>query len=59
MLQQSLGAQHPVAVHVGGCHMAGKNFRGLLREQALRARAEGVEGCGHCGVDAELGYLDG
>ncbi|MBA4864350.1 hypothetical protein H1V43_23945 [Streptomyces sp. PSKA54] len=58
VVQMSLGAQHPMAVHVGGCHMAGKHFRGLTREQAMRARAEGVDGCGHCGVDAELGYLD-
>jgi Family of unknown function (DUF6233) len=58
LVQLSLGSQHPVAVHVGGCHMAGKRFRGITREQALRARAEGVDGCGHCGVDAELGFLD-
>ncbi|MER5183680.1 DUF6233 domain-containing protein [Streptomyces sp. NPDC002896] len=58
VLQESLGAQ-PVAVHVGGCHMAGERIRGITREQALHARVEGVDGCGYCGVDAELGYLDG
>ncbi|MBA4865946.1 hypothetical protein H1V43_32300 [Streptomyces sp. PSKA54] len=59
VVQMSIGSQHPMAVHVGGCHMAGKHQRGISREQALRARAEGVDGCGHCGVDAELGFLDG
>ncbi|GED89303.1 hypothetical protein TNCT6_63880 [Streptomyces sp. 6-11-2] len=48
----------PVAVHVGGCHMAGKRWNGVPRDLALRALAEGVEACGHCRPDAELGYLD-
>lgn len=49
----------PVAIHVGGCHMAGKRMRGVPRDVALRALAEGVEACGHCRPDAELGYVDG
>ncbi len=38
----------PVAVHVGGCHMAGKRWRGVPRDVALRALSEGIEACGHC-----------
>ncbi|WP_216373099.1 DUF6233 domain-containing protein [Streptomyces tailanensis] len=57
-MQQSLGGRHPVAVHVGGCHMAGKTVRGISREQAVRALAEGVEACTHCRPDTELGLLD-
>ncbi|WP_086722533.1 DUF6233 domain-containing protein [Streptomyces carpinensis] len=49
----------PVAVHVGGCHMAGKRCKGVPRDVALRALAEGVEACGHCRPDAELGFIDG
>ncbi|MFE4423473.1 DUF6233 domain-containing protein [Streptomyces sp. NPDC056817] len=26
---------------------------------ALRALSEGIEACGHCRPDAELGHLDG
>jgi hypothetical protein len=57
-----LGIGHgrpPVAVHVGGCHMAGGRQRPATREQAIRARADGADGCSHCGVDRALGYLDG
>ncbi|MER6092529.1 DUF6233 domain-containing protein [Streptomyces bluensis] len=49
----------PVAVHVGGCHMAGKRVKGVSRDAALRALADGVEACSHCRPDAELGYLEG
>ncbi|MFJ6564696.1 DUF6233 domain-containing protein [Streptomyces sp. NPDC091412] len=49
----------PVAVHVGGCPMAGKRWTGGPRDVALRALSEGIEACGHCRPDAELGYLDG
>jgi hypothetical protein len=49
----------PVAVHVGGCHMAGQRVRGVARDQALRALAEGVAPCTHCRPDSELGYLEG
>ncbi|MPY47189.1 hypothetical protein FPZ41_01455 [Streptomyces sp. K1PN6] len=58
LLQQSLGGRHPVAVHVGGCHMAGKNVRGIGRDQAVRALTEGVAACTHCRPDTELGVLD-
>lgn len=49
----------PVAVHIGDCHMVGKRHRGVPRDVALRALAEGVEACGHCRPDVELGYIDG
>ncbi|MFE4420469.1 DUF6233 domain-containing protein [Streptomyces sp. NPDC056817] len=49
----------PITVHVGGCHMAGKRWKGVPRDVALRALTEGVQACEHCRPDAELGYLDG
>ncbi|MFB7738290.1 DUF6233 domain-containing protein [Streptomyces sp. NPDC056112] len=49
----------PVAVHVGGCQMAGKRWKGVPRDVALRALTEGVEACSHCRPDAELGFLEG
>ncbi|MFS4103733.1 DUF6233 domain-containing protein [Streptomyces sp. PD-S100-1] len=49
----------PVSVHVGGCHMAGKRIKGIDRDTALRALAEGVQACGHCRPDSELGFVDG
>jgi hypothetical protein len=59
LLELSLGGRHPLQVHVGGCHMAGKRPRGIPREEALRRLADGVPACGHCRPDTELGYLDG
>ncbi|MGW4824613.1 DUF6233 domain-containing protein [Streptomyces sp. NPDC004227] len=49
----------PVAVHVGGCPMAGKRWTGVSRDVALRALSEGIEARGRCRPDAELGHLDG
>nr|BFD88588.1 hypothetical protein StreXyl84_79890 [Streptomyces sp. Xyl84] len=49
----------PLAVHVGGCHMAGKRRKPVSRDAALRALAEGVEACGHCRPDSALGFVDG
>ncbi|WP_439947150.1 DUF6233 domain-containing protein [Streptomyces sp. BBFR109] len=49
----------PVAVHVGGCHMAGKRTKPISRDTALRALAEGVAACTHCRPDRELGFVDG
>ncbi|WP_225080432.1 DUF6233 domain-containing protein [Streptomyces sp. CoT10] len=48
----------PVALHAGVCHMAGQRQRGVPREVALRALAEGVPACSHCRPDTELGILD-
>lgn len=49
----------PVLVHVGGCPMARGRQQPVPREQALRARADGVEACAVCGVDRALGYIEG
>jgi len=49
----------PVQVHVGGCWNAGKRTRGIGRDEALRALADGVKACGACRPDSELGFLDG
>lgn len=49
----------PVQVHVGGCWNAGKRVRGISRDEALRALADGVKACGACRPDSELGFLDG
>ncbi|MGW5197384.1 DUF6233 domain-containing protein [Streptomyces spiralis] len=60
MIEGGLNRDSPaVYVHVGGCHMAGKRVRGVPRDVALRALAEGVDACSHCRPDAELGFLEG
>ncbi|WP_346162151.1 DUF6233 domain-containing protein [Streptomyces bangladeshensis] len=48
----------PVYVHEGGCWNTGKRSRGVPREVALRALAEGVPACPQCRPDSALGYLD-
>jgi hypothetical protein len=48
-----------VYVHVGDCPMAGKRSRGVQRDQALRALADGIAACTHCRPDTELGYVEG
>lgn len=58
LIEMGLGGRAPVYVHAGGCHMAGKRSRGLERDQAVRALAEGVPACTHCRPDTELGVLD-
>jgi hypothetical protein len=59
LIEQGLDGRQAVYVHVGGCHMAGKRSRGVQRDQALRALAEGVAACTHCRPDSELGFIDG
>lgn len=55
-IETGIGAGHaPLYVHVGGCHMAGKRQRPVGRDQAVRAIVDGVEPCGHCRPDTELG----
>lgn len=58
LLELSLGGRHPVQVHEGHCHMAGKRPRGIDRQEALRRLADGVPACGHCRPDSELGFLE-
>ncbi|MFF8589913.1 DUF6233 domain-containing protein [Streptomyces sp. NPDC015220] len=60
VLERGLNRDSPPAtVHVGDCPMAGKRGQGVPRDVALRALAEGVEACGHCRPDSELGFVDG
>ncbi|KUN81127.1 hypothetical protein AQJ66_24500 [Streptomyces bungoensis] len=47
----------PVSVHAGGCWNVAKRSRGVPRDAALRALAEGVAACPQCRPNAELGYL--
>ncbi|WP_405673030.1 DUF6233 domain-containing protein [Streptomyces sp. NBC_01530] len=49
----------PVQIHAGGCWNSGKRTRGIHRDEALRALADGVKACEACRPDSELGYLDG
>jgi len=59
LIERGLDGHSPaVYVHVGGCHMAGKRSKGVGRDQALRALADGVPACTHCRPDSELGYLE-
>ncbi|MFD5795580.1 DUF6233 domain-containing protein [Streptomyces diastatochromogenes] len=51
-------AAMPNAVHVGGCHMAGKRAKGVDSDTVRRALASGVPACTHCRPDTELGILD-
>jgi hypothetical protein len=47
-----------VQLHAGGCWDSGKRTRGIARDEALRALAEGVKACGACRPDSELSFLD-
>lgn len=58
LIEQGLDGRQAVYVHVGGCRMAGKRNRGVQRDQALRALADGIAACTHCRPDTELGVLD-
>ncbi|MFI9819934.1 DUF6233 domain-containing protein [Streptomyces sp. NPDC052013] len=59
LLELGLNRASPVQVHVGGCWNAGKRSKGIGREDALRALADGIKACGACRPDNELGYLEG
>ncbi|MGW4042932.1 DUF6233 domain-containing protein [Streptomyces sp. NPDC004721] len=59
ILEQGLNRDSPpVTVHEGGCHMAGKRWKGVPRDVAVRALTEGVQACGHCRPDTLLGIFD-
>ncbi|QNP67109.1 DUF6233 domain-containing protein [Streptomyces genisteinicus] len=56
LIETGIGEGHrALYVHTGGCHMAGKRVRGVSRDAAARAVAEGVEACSHCRADTGLG----
>jgi hypothetical protein len=59
LIELGLNRDSPaVQVHVGDCWNAGKRTRGIRRDEALRALADGVKACGVCRPDSELGFLD-
>ncbi|MFD3740437.1 DUF6233 domain-containing protein [Streptomyces sp. NPDC058629] len=45
-------------VHTGGCHMLGKRWQAISREQAAQLINQGVAACTHCRPDTELGLLE-
>ncbi|MGW7196632.1 DUF6233 domain-containing protein [Streptomyces chryseus] len=58
LLQFGIGdGRPPLAVHVGGCNLAGGRTRPITRDQALRALADDVEACQVCRPDRDLGVL--
>jgi hypothetical protein len=60
LIELGLNRDSPaVQVHVGHCWNAGKRHKGIRRDEALRALADGVKACGACRPDSELGFLDG
>lgn len=58
LIDRSLGGRHPMAVHTGGCHTAGKYARSATQQEAMRALADSVPACTHCGPDTTLGILN-
>jgi hypothetical protein len=58
LIEHGLGSRSPVYVHVGGCWSGGRRSRGVAREGALRALADGVQPCPQCRPDTELGLLE-
>ncbi|GAA4781803.1 DUF6233 domain-containing protein [Streptomyces ziwulingensis] len=60
LLERGLNGE-PAHVHHGDCWKTrgSGRIRGIDRDQALRALADGVAACGTCRPDAELGYLEG
>ncbi|MFF9285427.1 DUF6233 domain-containing protein [Streptomyces griseosporeus] len=49
----------PVQLHTGDCWNSGKRHRGISRDDALRALADGVRACSACRPDTDLGYVEG
>ncbi|QUC63001.1 hypothetical protein IOD14_43105 [Streptomyces sp. A2-16] len=58
LIERGLSRQHAVYVHVGDCWNAGSRSKGVERDQALRALADGVTACPQCRPDTALGILD-
>ncbi|MBT2676804.1 hypothetical protein J7E95_39685 [Streptomyces sp. ISL-14] len=58
LLERGLSGRDAVYVHVGDCWGAGKRPKGISREEALRALAEGIKPCPQCEPDNALGFLD-
>ncbi|MGW0345918.1 DUF6233 domain-containing protein [Streptomyces anthocyanicus] len=59
LLEQGLNkSSPPVYVHVGDCWNAGSRSKGIEREQARCAIAEGIRACPQCRPDSALRMLD-
>ncbi|MET9454480.1 DUF6233 domain-containing protein [Streptomyces canus] len=58
LLDRGLNRDSPAYVHVGDCWNAGSRSKGVERDQALRALADGVTACPQCRPDTALGILD-
>ncbi|GAB2889627.1 DUF6233 domain-containing protein [Streptomyces deserti] len=58
LIDLGLTGRDPLYVRVGDCWAAGQWLRGIGREQAWRALADGVKACPHCQPDNALGFLD-
>ncbi|MBX9392833.1 hypothetical protein K4749_04330 [Streptomyces sp. TRM72054] len=58
LIDRSPGGRHPMAVHTGDCHMAGKYARPATQQEARRALADSVPACTHCRPDTAPGILD-
>ena len=58
LIEHGLTGRSPAYVHVGGCWSGGRRSRGVPRDEALRALAQGVEPCPQCRPDTELGLLE-
>ncbi|WP_405556599.1 DUF6233 domain-containing protein [Streptomyces canus] len=58
LIERGLSRHNAVYVHVGDCWNAGSRSKGVERDQALRALAEGVAACPQCRLDSALGILD-
>ncbi|MEW2068615.1 DUF6233 domain-containing protein [Streptomyces sp. NPDC007346] len=53
------GTHNPYAdVHTGNCHMIGKRWKAITREQAAQLINQGGTPCTHCRPDTELGILE-
>ncbi|MFD8233667.1 DUF6233 domain-containing protein [Streptomyces sp. NPDC059696] len=59
LIERGLSGREAVYVHVGGCWTAGRRSKGVDRDHARRALAEGVKPCPQCRPDTELGFVDG
>ncbi|MGW3205771.1 DUF6233 domain-containing protein [Streptomyces sp. NPDC001135] len=59
LVERGLNGHRAVYVHVGGCPGAGGRAKGVGRDQAVRALAEGgVPACPLCRPDTALGILE-
>ncbi len=57
-LIEQLPSGQTTYVHAGECWAAGKRSKGISREEALRALADGTEACPVCTPDTALGFRE-